>query len=415
MRKKRNSEPIMKSEKKPLGIYVHVPFCKSKCAYCDFYSLPDAEGRMDGYVKAVAAHLTETAPRAEHHTVDTVYFGGGTPTLLGAKRLCALLGVILKKYDVAKDAEITLEANPDSACDFRALRTLRRAGFNRVSLGMQSADDGELREIGRVHTFAQVQEAVTAIRKAKLQNLSLDLIYGLPHQSPERWRANLVAAVGLAPQHISCYGLTLEAGTPLYRRRDDAMLPGDDAQADMYLAAVDLLRHYGYPQYEISNFARPGFESRHNMKYWTLQEYAGFGPGAHSDFGGVRYAYARDLDTYIKGVLEGSPMLSENERIPPLDRDTEYLMLGLRTVRGLRPAEFENRYRQRFDVLLPFLEECRAAGYAAQESDGSWRLTPNGFLVSNRIIGGVLDALAQAKQARADAAARGDFRIRTDF
>ena len=401
----------MKPEKKPLGIYVHVPFCKSKCVYCDFYSLPHAEERMDAYVKAVTAHLLETAPRAERHRVDTIYFGGGTPSYLGAKRLREILSVILKKYDVDKHAEITLEANPDSAQDWRELRTLRKAGFNRVSLGMQSADDGELAEIGRVHTAAQVRTAVDAVRKAKIDNLSLDLIYGLPHQTMERWQANLEAAVALAPQHLSCYGLKVEKGTPLHARRDSAGLPGDDAQADMYLSTVETLRHYGFFQYEISNFARPGFESRHNLKYWTLQEYAGFGPGAHSDFGGVRYAYERDLDTYIRGVLEGTPMLSENERIPPLDRDTEYLMLGLRTVRGIAPKTFENRYRRRFDCLLPFLEECRKAGYAVREEDGSWHLTPGGFLVSNQIIGGVLDALAADKQRRTDARARGDFRV----
>ena len=401
----------MKPEKKPLGIYVHVPFCKSKCVYCDFYSLPHAEERMDAYVKAVTAHLMETAPRAERHRVDTIYFGGGTPSYLGAKRLREILSVILKKYNVDKHAEITLEANPDSAQDWRELRTLRKAGFNRVSLGMQSADDGELAEIGRVHTAAQVRTAVDAVRKAKIENLSLDLIYGLPHQTMERWQANLEAAVALAPQHLSCYGLKVEEGTPLHAQRDSAGLPGDDAQADMYLSTVEMLRHYGFFQYEISNFARPGFESRHNLKYWTLQEYAGFGPGAHSDFGGVRYAYERDLDTYIRGVLEGTPMLSENERIPPLDRDTEYLMLGLRTVRGIAPKTFENRYRRRFDCLLPFLEECRKAGYAVREEDGSWHLTPGGFLVSNQIIGGVLDALAADKQRRTDARARGDFRV----
>ena len=401
----------MKPEKKPLGIYVHVPFCKSKCVYCDFYSLPHAEERMDAYVKAVTAHLLETAPRAERHWVDTIYFGGGTPSYLGAKRLREILSVILKKYDVDKHAEITLEANPDSAQDWRELRTLRKAGFNRVSLGMQSADDGELAEIGRVHTAAQVRTAVDAVRKAKIENLSLDLIYGLPHQTMERWQANLEAAVALAPQHLSCYGLKVEKGTPLHAQRDSAGLPGDDAQADMYLSTVETLRHYGFFQYEISNFARPGFESRHNLKYWTLQEYAGFGPGAHSDFGGVRYAYEQDLDTYIRGVLEGTPMLSENERIPPLDRDTEYLMLGLRTVRGIAPKTFENRYRRRFDCLLPFLEECRKAGYAVREEDGSWHLTPGGFLVSNQIIGGVLDALAADKQRRTDARARGDFRV----
>lgn len=404
----------MDTEKKTLGIYVHVPFCKSKCEYCDFYSLPNAEGRMDEYMKAVTTHLAETAPRAEGHLVDTVYIGGGTPTLLGGKRLKEILTVIQKKYHVAKDAEITFEANPDTARDWKELRLLRRAGFNRVSLGMQSACDEELREIGRIHTFDQVREAVEAIRRAKITNLSLDLIYGLPGQTKERWEENLKAAVELAPQHISCYGLQVEEGTPLYARRDTANLPGDDAQADCYLLAVDLLRHYGYNQYEISNFARTDFESRHNLKYWTLQEYAGFGPGAHSDFGGVRYAYARDLDTYINGVLTGAPMLSENERIPQLDRDTEYIMLGLRTVRGLQPREFESRYRRRFDCMTPFFQECADSGYAVCMPDGSWHLTPEGFLVSNRIIGGALDALAEDKKRRAAATARGDFRVNLD-
>ena len=401
----------MKPEKKPLGIYVHVPFCKSKCVYCDFYSLPHAEERMDAYVKAVTAHLLETAPQAERHRVDTIYFGGGTPSYLGAKRLREILSVILKKYDVDKHAEITLEANPDSAQDWRELRALRKAGFNRLSLGMQSADDAELAEIGRIHTFDQVRSAVEAARRARFDNLSLDLIYGLPHQTLDRWLSNLEAAVALTPQHLSCYGLKVEEGTPLFLRQDAAGLPDDEQQADLYLAAVELLRHYGFFQYEISNFARTGFESRHNLKYWTLQEYAGFGPGAHSDFGGVRYAYVRDLDAYIRGILAGTPVLSENERIPQLDRDTEYLMLGLRTVRGVAPREFENRYRRRFDCLLPFLRQCEQAGYALEKENGSWCLTPKGFLVSNQIIGGALDALAADKQRQADAKARGDYRV----
>ena len=401
----------MKPEKKPLGIYVHVPFCKSKCVYCDFYSLPHAEERMDAYVKAVTAHLLETAPQAERHRVDTIYFGGGTPSYLGAKRLREILSVILKKYDVDKHAEITLEANPDSAQDWRELRALRKAGFNRISLGMQSDDDAELAEIGRIHTFDQVRSAVEDARRARFDNLSLDLIYGLPHQTLDRWLSNLEAAVALTPQHLSCYGLKVEEGTPLFLRQDAAGLPDDEQQADLYLAAVELLRHYGFFQYEISNFARTGFESRHNLKYWTLQEYAGFGPGAHSDFGGVRYAYVRDLDAYIRGILAGTPILSENERIPQLDRDTEYLMLGLRTVRGIAPREFENRYRRRFDCLLPFLRQCEQADYALENEDGSWCLTPKGFLVSNQIIGGALDALAADKQRQADAKARGDYRV----
>ena len=400
----------MKTERKPLGLYIHVPFCKQKCIYCDFYSLPHQESRMDDYTAAVCAHLTETAPFAAGHLVDTVYIGGGTPTYLGADRLGKILKTVHKKYRVAKDAEITLEANPDSAGDWKALRALRRAGVNRVSQGRQTACDEELAAIGRVHTHAQTATAVEAVRRAGIKNLSLDLIYGLPGQSLERWQENLSAAVALEPEHLSCYGLKVEEGTPLFQRREAYTLPGDDAQADMYLYTVEFLENLGYGQYEISNFARPGKESRHNLKYWHLEEYAGFGPGAHSDFGGVRYAYARDLDAYIRGVATGAPMLSESERIPPLDRDTEYVMLGLRLRQGLDPKEFERRFRRRFNCFVPFLEQCRQNGYACEE-EGRWHLTPKGFLVSNQIIGGMLDALAQDKRRRAEAAARGDFRV----
>ena len=403
----------MKTARAPLGLYIHIPFCKQKCVYCDFYSLPRREDRMDDYTDALCAHLAETAPFAAGYEVDTVYFGGGTPSFLGTKRLVRILKTIQKKYRVARDAEITLEANPDSAGDWRELRALRRAGFNRLSLGMQSASDGELRRIGRVHTAEQVTAAVEAARKAKLSNLSLDLIYGLPGQTMEQWEQNLAAAVDLKPEHLSCYGLKVEEGTPLFLQREQADLPGDELQADMYLYTVEFLERQGYVQYEISNFARPGRESRHNLKYWTLGEYAGFGPGAHSDFGGVRYAYERDLESYIRGVREHTPMLSENERIPPLDRDTEWLMLGLRTVRGLDPKVFESRFRRRFSCFLPFLESCEKAGYAVRE-EGRWHLTPKGFLVSNQIIGGMLDALAADKRRRAEAAARGDFRVTLD-
>ena len=278
---------------------------------------------------------------------------------------------------------------------------------------MQSADGAELEEIGRIHTPEQTAAAVEAARKAGFDNLSLDLIYGLPHQTGERWMENLTAAADLSPEHLSCYGLKVEEGTPLYLRRDTADLPGDEAQAEMYLRTVEVLSRRGYAQYEISNFARPGRESRHNLKYWTLGEYAGFGPGAHSDLGGVRYAYARDLEGYIRGVRAGAPMLSEREAIPPMDRDTEWVMLGLRTVRGLDPRECENRFRRRFSCFAPLLDQCARAGYAV-ETEGRWHLTPEGFLVSNQIIGRMLELLAEDKRRRAEAAARGDFRVQLD-
>ena len=390
----------------PLGLYIHIPFCRSKCAYCDFYSLAGAEERMDDYCRALERHLAEVAPQAECHKADTVYFGGGTPSYLGAERLCRLLGSIRKLYKVDKHAEITLEANPDSATGRKALKRLRKAGFNRLSLGVQSMDDALLQTIGRIHTRQQVQEAVAAARKAGFKNLSLDLIYGLPGQTMEGWEKTLSDAVGLHPEHLSCYGLKLEEGTPLYRRQGELTFPDEDRQADMYLYAVEFLKQCGYEQYEISNFAKPGFASRHNLKYWLMQEYAGFGPGAHSDFGNVRYGYARDLERYLKGEL----VLQESETVDSDEREREYLMLRLRTVQGVDPREFEYRFRQRFAPLAALLQQCAREGLAAQDGNG-WHLTAKGFLVSNRIIGLLQDELAREKNRRLEAAARGDYRV----
>jgi len=367
---------------KRLGLYIHVPFCKQKCVYCDFYSLPRREDLMDGYTAALRAQLAGTD--FSGYTADTVYFGGGTPSCLGPRRLTALLEAAAEACPIAPDAEITFEANPDSAGDADALSALRRAGFNRVSLGMQSADNGELKALGRVHTMAQVRSSVEAARRAGFENLSLDLIYGLPGQDLSRWRRTLAAAAALEPEHLSCYGLKAEPGTPLYDRRDT--LPGDDLQADLYLETVDFLEARGCRQYEISNFAKPDRESRHNLKYWTLGEYAGFGPGAHSDFRGVRYAWARDLEAFIRG----EPLLSESQIMTEEDREEEWLMLFLRTVRGLDPEDYEARFGRSFQRFLPFLRRCEAAGFAVRAAN-RWRLTPKGFLVSNQIIGGLLE------------------------
>lgn len=392
--------------KPALGLYIHIPFCKAKCAYCDFYSLAHGEEKMDAYMAALLRHLEEVAPRAAGMQVDTVYFGGGTPSYLGAARLCRILQTVLRRYDVARDAEITLEANPDSAGDWKELRKLRRAGFNRLSLGVQSTDDALLRRIGRIHTYEQVQQAVTAARKAKFTDLSLDLIYGLPGQTMEDWQRTLADAVALGPEHLSCYGLKLEEGTPLWQQRQTLTLPDDDAQADMYLYTVAALGEMGYEQYEISNFAKSGKESRHNLKYWRMEEYAGFGPGAHSDFGGVRYGYVQDIDSYIAGRL----VLSESETDSTLARDYEYVMLSLRTAAGIDRQTFEKRYRQRFQPMEALFEQYEKAGLASR-TEGGWRLTPKGFLVSNSIIAALQEALAQQRAARQAAMAEGNFRI----
>lgn len=400
----------MKQTERLLGLYIHIPFCKHKCAYCDFYSLAGQEERMEAYVKALCAHLIETAPFAKGHLVDTVYIGGGTPTLLGAKPLVTILKTVSKHYRLAKDVEITVEANPESAQDVKLFKALRKAGCNRISLGMQSAHNAELEAVGRIHTMEQVATAVAAIRKAKIQNLSLDLIYGLPGQTPELWRASLAAAAALSPDHLSCYGLKLEENTPLFVNQDQFAFPDEDTQAGLYLDTVAYLQERGYGQYEISNFAKEGRASRHNLKYWTLGEYAGFGPGAHSDFGDVRYGYVRDLDGYIQGVTQGGQMVSESTNLPPMDRDTEWLMLGLRLAQGIDSQVYTQRFRRSFECFTPFVTQCIQAGYMVQ--DGScYRLTPQGFLLSNQIIGGMLEAMAEDKIRRATAKANKDYRI----
>lgn len=378
-----------------LGIYIHIPFCKHKCDYCDFYSLAGAEAQTERYQKALLAHITETAPYVRGWEVDTVYFGGGTPLMLGVKPLIQILELLKRRFKVAKDAEITVEANPESV-DFPALRALHRAGVNRLSLGMQSACDSELKAVGRIHDFTQVEAAVEAARKAKLKNVSLDLIYGLPGQTPESWERTLDAAIALSPEHISGYGLKVEEGTPLAARvAAGETLPDDDAQADAYLTMVDRLARAGYGQYEISNFAKEGFASRHNLKYWTLSPYLGFGPGAHSDFGDRRYAFIRDLEGYMTAVENGGRLLSEETIIPRRERGSEYLMLRLRTIHGIEEWEYRREFFMDFAPLLTLLTQYERQGWAEQ-AERRWRFTPEGFLRSNVLIGQLLEAQERA-------------------
>ena len=380
---------------KSLGLYIHIPFCKSKCDYCDFYSLPGGEEWKARYRRALCAHIAETVPLAREYEVDTVYFGGGTPMMLGLGELTAIFGQIRKKFRLRRDGEITVEVNPDSA-DKKSLNTLRRCGFNRLSIGMQSAVDGELRAVGRPHTFADTCRVVKEARAAKFKNLSLDLIYGLPGQTLASFRESLNSALALEPEHISCYGLKVEPGTPLARRvAEGETLPDDDLQAECYLLAVELLSANGYGQYEISNFAREGYASRHNLKYWQGRPYLGFGPGAHSDFGNRRYSFIRDLEGYITAIETGSRILDEDDLIPQRERAGEYLMLRLRTTRGVEEWEYRREYLMDFDPLAALFADFEHRGWA-ERVERRWRLTPEGFLRSNQLIGLLLEAQEKA-------------------
>lgn len=380
---------------KTLGIYIHIPFCASKCAYCDFNSRAGMEKLMPKYHNALLRHIREAAPQLREYYADTVYFGGGTPSYYGAGRLADIFNALKRAALIYKTAEVTVEANPDSV-RYRDLLLLRSEGVNRLSLGAQSANDDILKLIGRRHSWKQVLMAVKNARSAGFDNLSLDLIYGLPSQTKEDWADTLNRALDLGPEHLSCYGLKLEPGTAMYEYRDSPILPDDDEQADMYLYTCETLERFGYRQYEISNFAKPGFQSKHNLKYWLLKDYMGFGPGAASCAGGARYSYVKDLAEYISGVQSDKTILDEYEEIGLLDRAAEYIMLGMRTVRGISEKEYHNLYRSDFAPLEELLGEYQRKGWAVQEN-GRWHFTPAGFLLSNLLIGLLLDKQGEYK------------------
>ncbi len=379
-----------RKNKTPLGIYIHVPFCRSKCQYCDFYSLTTKDDKlMDSYIDAMTMHIKEAGALAPGYLVDTVYFGGGTPSFFGADGMSTLLSAIRRSFDVANDAEITFEANPDSISD-KLLRRLRAEGFNRASLGIQCDDDAILQKLGRPHNYAQAVTAYERIRRAGFRNVSVDLMYGLPGQTREGWERTLRRVMTLNPEHISCYGLKVEPRTPLYDYKDLCQLPDDDAQADMYLSAVEILRSKGYRQYEISNFAKKGLVSKHNLKYWMGGEYLGFGPDASSDFGGKRFTMVRDLLGYIDGIKHGGQVVSEMSDIPRRERAGEYLMTRLRTTSGISAADYEKQFLLPFAPLDAAMDRFAGQGLAVRTSDDRWYLTPEGFLVSNSIISDLL-------------------------
>ncbi len=391
-------------EEKRLGVYVHIPFCASKCGYCDFCSLANQDKLMNPYQDALLLQMQESFPRLRDYLLDSVYFGGGTPSYYGADRLCELLREIKATDRLLKSSEITVECNPDSM-HRRELRRLRQEGVNRISIGAQSANDDILRLIGRRHSWRQVVAGVQRARQAGFRNISLDLIYGLPSQTKEDWADTLEKAVALKPTHLSCYGLRLEEGTPMYDAYiDSTLLPSEDEQADMYLYTVDYLERRGYRQYEISNFSRPGFESRHNLKYWRCQEYIGFGAAAHSYVAGLRFSYLRSVRGFTAGVLGNKSVIDEQEPISPLDQAAEYILLSMRTAYGINREDYTRLYRSDFAPLERVLEQMQERGWAVKVPNRQgnadrdrWRFTPSGFLVSNALIGILIEAQTREK------------------
>ncbi len=364
----------------PAGIYVHIPFCLGKCAYCDFYSMPASEAVMERYTEAVCAQIASFAPD-EEIVADTLYFGGGTPVLLGAGRLQRIRQAVYKRFAMCADSEVTVEANPAAAL-YDTLAQLAQAGFNRISFGVQSAVQKELDALGRLHDAQTARSAVQAAKRAGFCNISADMMLGIPHQTVDSLQETISSLLSLGVQHLSAYMLGIEPGTPFAAKRESLPLPDEDAVGEYYLEMTRRFEQAGYRQYEISNFARPGFESRHNCKYWRLDDTVGFGVAAHSFYRGKRFYTGRDLSQYLTDVESGrSPFAADGEG----GDAEEVLALGLRLREGVRLAAFAARFGVDGEALLQKARAFEAMGLMRLKG-GAASMTPSGFLVSNSII-----------------------------
>ena len=387
-------------KREPIGLYLHIPFCRSKCPYCDFCSFPrPSDEMMEAYARELARRIREAGDRyaaivhsqggttSVKREVDTVYFGGGTPTLLPEACIRELFDAIHASFAILPDAEITVEGNP-AAASREALAVWRSCGVNRLSLGAQSAQADELKALGRIHRWEDVERTVADARSVGIQNVNLDFMLGIPHQTPASLGDTLTRALALHPTHLSAYTLMLEEGTPFARRgRADLGLPADEEEADdaavaLWEQACATLRGAGFEHYEISNFAKIGFRSRHNLHTWQCRDYLGLGVAAHSCMDGARFGNSRDIDAFLRG----EDITAFTEILTPADREAEYIMLALRLSDGIDEADFSARFGHDFrhtygEACIPYIVK----GLMACEG-GRVYLTEAGFPVSNAIL-----------------------------
>ena len=372
---------------KALAIYVHVPFCVQKCAYCDFASFAGCEAFIDPYFDALAGEIAAWADTLCDYQVHSVFFGGGTPSLVGGEKIVSVLEALRRCAPFALDAEITLEANPGTL-DAQKLETYLRGGVNRLSLGVQSFDGAILKALGRIHTPQEAQEAVRMAQSAGFENMSIDLMYALPGQDMVSWAETLDRALELPVCHISAYSLIVELGTPMeaWVREGSVQVPGDQQAIDMQRYAVERLRRAGLERYEISNFARPGRESRHNWTYWTDGEYLGLGSAAHSLLRNERFFNPPELARY----LAGERMLERTTR-SRADRKEEMLMLSTRTVQGMDLERWKREFGEDFAAShAPQLRHLAQLGLA-ECVDGALRLTPRGLELQDSVVLELMD------------------------
>ncbi|MCH3973018.1 MAG: radical SAM family heme chaperone HemW [Oscillospiraceae bacterium] len=371
---------------RPIGLYIHVPFCDGKCPYCDFFSLRGSGSSMDSYTNCIISHLKKYRMEYQNLRADTLYFGGGTPSLLGEARLCRIIEEARRDFGL-EDAEITLEANPGKAL-YPLFKAVHAVGVNRVSLGLQSADAQELALLGRQHTAADAARAAEDAHRAGIDNVSLDLMLAVPGQTEQTLQKSVRFCESCGVTHLSMYLLRVEEHTAFWQRRQELALPDDDRAAELYLAACALAEQGGLAQYEISNFARLGYESRHNLKYWNLEPYLGLGPAAHSYLFGRRFYWPRSL----RGFLAGSPPLPEEDAQISAGSFAEYAMLRLRLTAGLS----ETACRRLFGHGIPAKMRETARRYVpaglAELSPQRLRLTRRGFLVSTPLLEELLES-----------------------
>lgn len=389
---------------RPIALYVHIPFCETKCPYCDFNTYAGIETLMPAYVEALLREIELWREVIGPISIGTVFFGGGTPSYLPAGDLENLMRAIGDVFGLLPDIEVTLEANPGDL-DESNLLTFLEAGVNRLSIGVQTLDNRHLKTLGRRHNARQAKEAVCAARRAGFTNLSIDLMYGLPYQNMEDWRATLAQGLELHPEHVSMYCLTLESGTPMQQQVEVGQIvePDPDLAADMYECAESSMEMNGYHHYEISNWAQPGRESRHNLTYWLNHPYLGVGPGAHSFLAGCRFGNLKSPREYIRRltdyevpegsngqdsvVIAGVPVV---ENVDVINRETEMaetMMLGLRLDAGVSNEVFANRFgRTPHDVYPDVLDDLTEIGLL-DISDGAIRLTARGRLLGNEVFG----------------------------
>jgi oxygen-independent coproporphyrinogen III oxidase len=380
----------------PLFVYIHIPFCTVKCGYCDFNAYAGMDALKTSYREALLAEIESYAPLLQRNEVATIGFGGGTPGEVPASHIADVIDAIRSHTDLDPGGEVTLEANPGTASPeyFAALRT---GGVSRISLGAQTFDPAHLTFLDRIHSVEAIGASLRGARAAGIKNVNLDLIYGLPGQTLDHWRDQLRQALHHSPDHLSCYALTVEEGTPLHRRvqAGDVVLPDPDALADMYEAAEDLLESAGFHHYELSNWARPGFQSRHNIAYWTDRPYLGIGAGAHGYIDGARYENIAHPREYIAAALAGPGRapVAQRYHLPAETVIADWVTLRLRLVAGFDPADFLDTFGFPIEErIAPPLNAAVAAGWLEWTPDNI-RLTPPGLLLHGELAVRLVDYL----------------------